>query len=182
MRLAPLPCRGARRRNTGLTLIELLVAVAVLSIIATIGIPNYQRLSARNEVAMEVMRIQRALALTRNTAITRRATVAVCASQGPSYNSCNFEDWSGDWVIVDGYIEGGSLAGETILKVLKGSTKVSISFSRNDRPIRYNALGRSGGHNGTLEIFGSQNQKARITINNTGRVARKAKKTIPDSH
>jgi len=170
MRLTPPACCVAHRRHTGLTLIELLVAVAVLSIIATIGIPNYQRLSARNEVAMEVMRIQRALALTRNTAITRRATVAVCASQGPSYSACNFEDWSGDWVIVDGYIEGGSLAGETILKVLKGSEKVSISFSRNDRPIRYNALGRSGGHNGTLTIHGKIKYVKKAFINNAGRL------------
>jgi len=170
MRLAPLPCRGTHRHNTGLTLIELLVAVAVLSIIATIGIPNYQRLSARNEVAMEVMRIQRALALTRNTAITRRATVAVCASQGPSYNSCNFEDWSGDWVIVDGYIEGGSLAGETILRVLEGNPKVSIGFSRRDRPVRYKALGRAGGHNGTFRLCGRGEAGATLIVNNAGRV------------
>ncbi|MEQ5803215.1 GspH/FimT family pseudopilin [Halomonas sp. H10-9-1] len=169
MRLAPPPsCLPSH--HAGLTLIELLVAVAVLSIIATIGIPNYQRLSARNEVAMEVMRIQRALALTRNTAITRRSTVAVCASQGPSYSSCNFEDWSGDWVIVDGYIEGGSLAGEIILKVLEGSPKVSIGFSRRDRPVRYKALGRAGGHNGTFRLCGRGEAGATVIVNNAGRV------------
>lgn len=169
MRLAPPPsCLPSH--HAGLTLIELLVAVAVLSIIATIGIPNYQRLSARNEVALEVMRIQRALALTRNTAITRRSTVAVCASQGPNYSSCNFEDWSGDWVIVDGYIEGGSLAGEPILKVLKSSSKVSISFSRHDRPVRYNALGRAGGHNGTFRLCGRGEAGATVIVNNVGRV------------
>ncbi|MGE4534168.1 GspH/FimT family pseudopilin [Halomonas sp.] len=170
MRLAPLPCRGTRRRNSGLTLIELLVAVAVLSIIATIGIPNYQRLSARNEVAMEVMRIQRALALTRNTAITRRATVAVCASQGPNYSACNFEDWSGDWVIVDGYIEGGNLSGEKVLRVLESHSSVSISFSRHDRPVRYKALGRAGGHNGTFRLCGRGASSATVIVNNVGRV------------
>ncbi|WP_300274518.1 GspH/FimT family protein [Halomonas sp.] len=140
---APLPRHASRRQASGMTLIELLVAVAVLAIVATIGLPSYQRLGARSEVASEVMRLKTALALTRNAAITRRSTVAVCASQGPSYRSCNFEDWSGDWVIVDGYIEGGSLVGEMILRVLEGNPKVSIGFSRRDRPVRYNYLGRS---------------------------------------
>ncbi len=65
-------------RQRGLTLIELIVAIAVLAIMVTWAIPSFQRFTARNEVAAEVMRIKTALALARNTAVTRRTTISVC--------------------------------------------------------------------------------------------------------
>ncbi|TDR51606.1 type IV fimbrial biogenesis protein FimT [Halomonas ventosae] len=163
----------------GLTLIELIAAIAVLAIIATIGVPSFQRFTARNEVAAEVMRIKTALALARNTAVTRRTTISVCSSPGPNHDTCTFDDWSHPWVIVEGEASGGNLIGNSVLRILDGPTK-AVKFNRNDRPVRFSALGRSHGHNGTFIICIERDAVAKVIISNAGRV-RIGDNTTPQS-
>ncbi|MEQ6889685.1 GspH/FimT family pseudopilin [Halomonas sp. CS7] len=171
--------RSAYRRTSlslqqGLTLIELLVAIAMLAIMVTIGLPNFQNFTARNEVAAEVMRIRTALALARNTAVTRRTTISVCSSSGPPYETCTFNNWNNDWVIVEGEATDGSLAGETVLRVLEASDRVQVSFNRDDRPVRFSALGWSKGYNGTFSICGKVTSNPTVVLNNAGRARIKA--------
>ncbi|ATJ84318.1 GspH/FimT family pseudopilin [Halomonas beimenensis] len=168
----------AKDGQRGLTLIELLVALTVLVILATWAVPGFQRFSARNEVAAETQRIVRALSLARNAAIMKRSTISVCASQGPTYTHCNFNDWSLDWVIVEGEATGGSLAENTILQALHPVDGVTVSFNRNDRPIRFSAIGWSQGYNGTFAICGRNSESATAIIGNTGRV--RTEPTSPD--
>ncbi|MDN3521487.1 GspH/FimT family pseudopilin [Halomonas ramblicola] len=162
--------RGGCRLHSGLTLIELIVAIAVLAITVTWAIPGFQQFTARNQVAAEVMRIKTALALARNTAVMRRATISVCASPGPPYTHCTFDDWDHDWVIVEGEASGGSLAGDTVLRVLEASDEVAVSFNRDDRPVRFSALGRSQGYNGTFNLCAKEQNTTNIVLNNLGRV------------
>lgn len=169
MRLAPPPRRGTRRHG-GLTLIELIVAIAVLAILVTWAIPGFQSFTARNQVAAEVMRIKTALALARNTAVSRRTTISVCASPGPAYNTCTFDNWNHDWVIVEGEATGGNLAGDTVLGVLEASDRIEVSFNRDDRPVRFSALGRSHGYNGTFAICGgAEGTASAVILNSLGR-------------
>ncbi|WP_108446957.1 GspH/FimT family pseudopilin [Halomonas denitrificans] len=153
----------------GLTLIELLVAIAVLAVIATIGVPSFQNFTARNEVAAEVMRIRTALALARNTAVTRRTTVSVCPRQAPDSAACDFKDWSYPLVVVDGQVDSGNLADGKLLKLLEGSGGPTVTFNRN-YPIRYQATGWARGHNGTFEICGRHGDGVKVIVNNMGRV------------
>lgn len=170
MRLAPLPCRGARRQASGMTLIELLVAVAVLAIVATIGLPSYQRLSARSEVTAEVMRLKSALAMTRNTAITRRTTITLCPStDGSQCTIVNNADGKA-WLAPLAIFEGRGEAGDTLLRTLGESRLPALTYRNDNRPVRYKALGRSGGHNGTFRLCGRREEGAKVIINNVGRV------------
>lgn len=157
-------------RRAGFTLIELLVTLAVVVIMVTVAVPSYQAFSARNDVAAEVMRIRTALAMTRNTAITRKTTISVCASPEPPYDTCTLDNWSHDWVIVEGRATGGDLSGDTVLQVLPSPGDADIGFSRSDRPVRYGALGRASGHNGTFDICGLHSEGARVIVSNYGRV------------
>ncbi|MBB3231870.1 GspH/FimT family pseudopilin [Halomonas stenophila] len=159
----------AKPAQRGFTLIELLVALAVMILMATWGIPSFQQFAARNEVAAEVMRIKTALALARNTAVMRRTTISVCASAGPPYETCTFDDWDQDWVIVEGEATGGSLAGNKVLRVLAESDSVDVSFNRSDRPVRYSSRGWSQGFNGTFAVCSLKEESAAIIINNMGR-------------
>jgi type IV fimbrial biogenesis protein FimT len=160
---------GRPSRQHGLTLIELIVTIAVLAIIATIGMPNFQQFTARNEVAAEVMRIKTALALARNTAVTRRTTISVCSSPGPDHDTCTFDDWSHPWVIVEGEATGGDLAGDNLLRIIDSPSK-AVSFNRDDRPVRFSPLGRSSGYNGTFSVCNAHGETAAVIISNTGRV------------
>ncbi|MCH4564496.1 GspH/FimT family pseudopilin [Halomonas sp. EGI 63088] len=164
------PGRLAKSRQRGLTLIELVVAIAVLAILVTWAIPGFQSLTARNEVAAEVLRLKTALAVARNTAVTRGTAISICASPGPTYDTCAFDDWDHDWVIVEGEVTGSSLAGVTVLRVLEASDKVQVNFNRDDRPVRFSAMGWSQGYNGTFNVCGGHGSSTSIVLNNTGRV------------
>ncbi|MDI5890435.1 GspH/FimT family pseudopilin [Halomonas rhizosphaerae] len=156
-------------RQHGLTLIELIVAIAVLAIMVTWAIPSFQRFSARNEVAAEVMRIKTALALARNTAVTRRTTISVCPRPTPSSTNCDFMDWAHPLVVVEGQVASGDLTDGELLKVLEGSDGPTVTFNR-DYPVRYQATGWAKGHNGTFEICGSHGDGVKVIVNNMGRV------------
>lgn len=157
-------------RQRGLTLIELLVAIAVLVIIATIGLPNFQQFTARNEVAAEVMRIKTALALTRSAAITRRTTATLCPTLDMTHcqisNNAEGDAWRASLAVFEGQGE----TGDTLLRTFGESRLPSLTYRNDDRPVRYKALGRSGGYNGTFRLCGRLNEGASIIVNNVGRV------------
>ena len=153
-----------------LTLIELIVAVAVLAIIATIGVPSFQQFTARNEVAAEVMRLKSALAKTRSAAITRRTTVTLC----PTTNmiQCQITDNAAGeaWRTTLAIFEGRGESGDALLRSFGESQLPSLTYRNDNRPVRYKALGRAGGHNGTFEICGRHGNGAKVIVNNMGRV------------
>ncbi|WP_458525942.1 GspH/FimT family pseudopilin [Onishia taeanensis] len=161
---------AGNRHKAGFTLIELLVTLAVIVIMATVAVPGFQAFSARNEVSAEVMRIKTALAMARNTAITRRTTISVCASPAPPDADCTLNDWSHDWVIVEGQATGGDLSESTVLRVLPSPGDADIDFSRSDRPVRYGAMGRASGHNGTFSIHSRSSTTRQVILSNYGRV------------
>lgn len=171
---APLPAKPERRRSGarhqgGFTLLELLVTIAVLAILVTQALPSYQRFTARNEVAAEVMRLKTALALARNTAVTRRHVIAVCPIASPEAEKCEKHDWSLPIAILDGHATAGDLTGVNILRVLEPGGGPSVTFNR-DFPIRYQSTGWSRGHNGTFTICGRHGEGVRIIVNNMGRM------------
>ena len=71
------------RSAKGFTLIELMVALAVLAILATIGIPSFQRLVAEYRVSSQANATQSALQFARSEALKRRGDVVIC-QDGPA--------------------------------------------------------------------------------------------------
>lgn len=174
---APRMRPGATMRNrrqsrhhahAGFTLIELLVAIAVLVIMATWAVPSYQQFVARNEVAVEVMRLRTALAQARNTAVTRRRTITVC----PSHDQVEcLADWTAPLMILDGLADGGYRKGsETLLKVLPASDVASLTFRNDYRFVRFPSTGWPRGYNGTFNICGEDGQGAEVIMSNLGRI------------
>ena len=66
------------RPAKGFTLIELMVTLAVLAILATVGIPSFQRLAAEYRVSSQANATQAALQFARSEALKRRSDVVVC--------------------------------------------------------------------------------------------------------
>lgn len=156
------PCQA------GLTLVELLVVLVVAGLLLGWAAPGFQSLMARQEVAAEVHRIKVALALARNTAITRRTEVFVCPS--PDLGSCSTNDWSAPLAIVLGPLAGETYQEDALLRVVDAGRGVSVSYSRNSKRVRYGPLGRPAGYNGTFRICGRHDSRASVVVSNFGRV------------
>ena len=93
--------------QSGLTLIELLVAVAVLAILLSIGIPSFQSLVAQNRATSAANELQSTLQFARSTAIAQARPVTVCAANFTGTTPTCITDptvrnWSGGWIVLQG--------------------------------------------------------------------------------
>ena len=74
--------RNSRIANSrqGFTLVELMVTIAILAILATIGLPSFQRLIADYRVSAQANSVQGLLQFARSEAVKRRESVSVCSA------------------------------------------------------------------------------------------------------
>lgn len=157
--------------SSGFTLTELLITLAVTVIIATIAVPNYQAFAARNQVSAEVLRLKTALALAKNTAVTRRTTITVCPSHD---RQVCLEDWKAPLMIVEGTLQGGTRSeDEPVLKVIEPGKVAGVAFRNGYRFIRFPRNGWPRGYNGTFLVCGEGGEGAQVIMSNMGRVRSK---------
>ncbi len=88
----------ARISKHGFTLIELMVTIAVLAILVTIAIPNFQTFLMNSRMASQANDLITALSLARSEAVKRAANVTVCASSDGA--SCT-GGWTQGWIVRD---------------------------------------------------------------------------------
>jgi len=86
-----LPLTPARQKNTnpslGFSLVELLMAIAVLAIILAFAIPNMRQMVVNNRTKAAVNTLISGLQMARNEAITRNASIIFCPSN-PAGDKC----------------------------------------------------------------------------------------------
>lgn len=88
--------------QSGLTLIELLVAISVLAILLSIGIPSFQSMVAQNRATSAANELQSTLQFARSAAIAQARQVTVCAANfATSPPTCRADRiWSGGWIVL----------------------------------------------------------------------------------
>ncbi|MFK7864756.1 MAG: GspH/FimT family pseudopilin [Pseudohongiellaceae bacterium] len=136
--------RAAEQR--GFSLIELLVVVAILSILLAVSLPNFQDMIESNGTNSQAKLFLTTLNLARSEAIKRGGNVAICASEDGA--DCDEDAWGDGWIVffdANGDADGtaGSVdANDTLIRVFDsvGSSNV-ITFSGD--LFEYNNLGFS---------------------------------------
>lgn len=106
---------GVRFQSAGFSLIELMVTIAVASVLLATAIPAFSNMMVQNELAVASNAARGALMIARETAVMRGHPVSLCAGE-PS-GGCS-GDWSGgQWLVFRDTNHNGSLdADEKVLQ------------------------------------------------------------------
>ena len=89
-----------KTRNTGFTLMELMIVLALAAVILAIGAPNFNEFRRNNRLTGVGNDLLGAVQTARNEAIKRQVPVAVCASANPGDDDaeCSDADFTG-WIV-----------------------------------------------------------------------------------
>ncbi len=153
----------------GFTIIELMIAVALIAIVAAIATPSFSFMITNNRMASEVNQFVGSLHFTRSEAIKRGQVVKVC-TRNVAGDACDTsKDWTDGWIVMD------SSAPPEVLKVyppLRGGDTLIGDGNTGDE-IQFNANGFATGFNGTVKMCESSNDlnNARgVIVATTGRI------------
>jgi len=163
--------RPSPKPSTGVTLIESLVALAVLAIMLALALPSMRGLMERQRTASTINELIVAIQLARSIAITRRTVAVICPSHDGRRCTRGI-DWSQGWIVFDAPDRAGQPTADSRIEqhVDRGAVPaLQIHASTGRRALRYQALGFSGGSNLTLRICRDDTLHARVIVNNTGR-------------
>ncbi len=111
-----------RHRNSGFTLVELMVTLAVAAIVVAIVVPNFENAVNNNRLYTNSNDFLAVLALARSEAVKQRAAVTLCVSSNGSSCNVSTNNWEQGWLVFTDANANGSLdAGtDTILRIGNG--------------------------------------------------------------
>ncbi len=168
------------KNNSGFTLIELMVTVAIVGIFASIALPSFAKLLENNRYTTITNNLVSTLHLARSEALKRRASVTVCPSSNQT--SCNDNtDFSTGWIVFldcnnDTTIDASSAGcgpnnAEEIIKVGEGFSSVYM-VNQSVEKITFSFSGRLNGNPSTFLIGKSDLElKKQVVLSRIGRVA-----------
>ncbi|SDT92432.1 GspH/FimT family pseudopilin [Halopseudomonas salegens] len=155
----------------GFTLIELVVALAVVAVLLVLALPAFGNLIDRTRMDADASELLRTLRFARQEAVRGNQTLTVAPLTA--------QDWNRGWVVfVDRNHNGELDKNEPLLRAYEGSGNSAIKANTPlSRYVRYNALGQSQLLNGGFQAgtfrFCPQDLTrpgVKMVINRVGRV------------
>lgn len=116
----------------GFTLIELIVTLAVVSILLVTGIPMLNQMTTNNRLVTQINNIAGSLALARSEAIKTGSVVTICASSDAA--TCDVQTWHSGWIVFtdvdkDTVVDSGTDKLIKIQGALNGSTTLILTLN-----------------------------------------------------
>jgi prepilin-type N-terminal cleavage/methylation domain-containing protein len=171
-------------RDSGYSLLELMMTLAVAAMILTLGLPSFSALKARNAQRVEINALFHAVHLARKGSIMRKQVVSLCPTADGV--TCNpGRDWSGGFLVFENSDrdEPPELDdGEILLYRHLASPTVKIAANRRGFTLRATFLRAT---NGTLVVCDRADRVSprALVISYTGRprVAERTPRGVPYS-
>nr|WP_298108207.1 GspH/FimT family pseudopilin [uncultured Pseudomonas sp.] len=144
----------------GFTLIELMVALAVLAILLGIAVPSFGSMIRDSRASTLASELQGALQLARSEAVKRRQSVVVCRRK-PGESSCqNGADWTTGWLIQQ--------SGGDVIKVWDSAQGLAVSGPNAGVTFRSNGMAGAASNFAVTPSGCSGKQKRAIAVSVTG--------------
>ena len=158
-------------RQAGLTLIELLFVLAVMAILATIGLPAMAGFVSETRVTAKTNITIGHLQFARQAAVTRRVNVVACPSTDLS--GCSGSNrWNEGWIVfIDRDNDSEADSVDDVLRVVPAKEHLLLHSAGRHR-VRFQPAGTAYGTNLTIRVCDPLNRaEARaIVVSNPGRV------------
>ena len=140
------------RRDDGFTLIELMIAIALVGILLATAVPALDDFTNDARQTGSINDFISSIHVARNTAITTNSRVTMCASA--SGTNCELASWDSGWIVFGDLNSNGSVdASETIvsasaavegLDILSGEFPAALMYRPNGRAMTGALTGNSG--------------------------------------
>ncbi len=106
------------KKNSGFTLLELIIVLALIAIVMTFAIPAMQTFTLNDRLTTNINTLIGHLAYARSEALTRSTQVIVCSSDDGA--TCG-GTWSDGWLVfVDADADNAFTAGEEVIRAHVG--------------------------------------------------------------
>jgi len=159
------------KRQQGLTLIELIFVLAIVAVLASVGLPAMASFVAENRVAAKTNLMMAHMQFARQSAVIRRANVVACPSLDQS--GCSGGNrWDKGWIIFidrDNDREPDSQA--DVLRVVAAQERLTMHSGGRHR-VRFQPSGAAYGTNLTIRVCDAASvaDARAIVVSNPGRV------------
>lgn len=163
-------------KGKGFTLVELMTAIALVSILAAIAIPNYQSFLVDLKIQNQISQLNRLILTARNYAINQQQNVTLCPLSDS--NEC-VEDWTEELSVFIDMNKNKAFDKHLNEKVIITKTKLKptdkLFYGKGRKSIIFSPSGNlSGLSNGTFRfcLAGYEDKVSGIIIARSGRIYR----------
>ncbi len=159
-------------KNSGFTLLELMITVTLLSVVMAIGIPSMTVFIKNDRLVTQINTMVGHLAYARNEAVTGHQPVVICASNG-DLDSCSSTNWAEGWILFVDTDSSSDVSGAEIILRQQQALSGGVTFTSSiGSVVTYDQRGFAPDSAGTFSLCddrGTTEMKS-ISISATGRV------------
>lgn len=158
------------KSNSGLTLIELMLGLAVAAVVFSVALPSMHALQQRHRITATANALVAHINLARLHAVTRREIAVICPSLDRA--TCTGDNrWEDGWIVFrDPDRDGAPNQPDDVLRVGNGMAQLLIDSAGRTR-IRYRPSGWASGTNLTIKLCdpGFPDHARAVIVSNPGR-------------
>lgn len=131
------------KNNHGFTLIELIVTLAVVSILLVTGIPMLNQMVDSNRLVAQINSVAGSLSLARSESIKRGSTITICGSTDTI--TCDTANWESGWIVFQDVNNNAILESEDtrlqVVATFNGPSTLRLSRSDVTTRVQYKSSG-----------------------------------------